>query len=824
MKKLFKNKIFYLLSFLIPIIVMLLAFFVKDVWFDGERLAFGDMQAQYSELLLYFKKIISGNESIIYSITKGLGGDMYATTMYYMLSPFNIITLFFKDGNIMQAVYLIILGKIGLCGLTMFTYLKYRKIDDIKALMFSLCFALMAFIVDSYFCVMWMDSVYMTPLIIMGIDKLIDEKKVCFYIVSLALGILFNFYMGYMICLFSIIYFVYRLCLKYKLNQKKEIKDSIIRFIVSTFLSGLVTAFVWLPSIIEILKTNREGLGTSTNIVKTIKALFIGSYTQDNILNYYQPNLYCGTIILVLIVSFLVSKKNTNLNKGLVMTIITLFVASIFVPFLSYIWHGFSYPIGYNYRFTYILCLFLIIIASQELEHIDYLGKKQKLVLVILGILIVVFTKKYFNDAWISLIFLIIYMLVLSLKINKDIRNYILCFFVLVELTVNCIMSFYPAFNATRYSNYYNDICINLPKGNNYRVSGNDYFGTDELVGCGVSSTKGFYSTLNNNISTFYGRVGFTGGANVYDENQNNTPIIYDLLGVKYIYGRYRINNYDLLKEILIKRYDHNSRKYYEDKIYMYENKNALSFGYMIDDVKKLNNLNPFQYQNELLKAISGSDVDILREVKNKATNDNLSNSKYIYLLTTDFMGQGNSLEYSINGVAYTGLQTGQIFKVENNFNSDYIEINSNYNIMAYYVDMENYENAINTLKQNSLKNVKVNKSVITGNIDLDENGTLMLSIPYEDGLYVYVDGIRVKTKQIYDMFIGVELKKGNHNIKIQYKNNNIIYGAIISILSGLVIVYFVKENNNENKKSDEESNKEKVNNEKVRKRKSSKK
>lgn len=794
MKKFIKKNIFYILSFLIPIFVMLLAFSVKGVWFNGEGLSFGDMQAQYSNLLVYFRKIVTGSESLFYSINKGLGGDMYGTFMYYMLSPFNLIILFFKESNIMQAIYFIILGKIGMCGLTMFIYLKHKNISNIRALMFSICYALMAFIVDSYFCVMWLDSVYMTPLILLGIDKLIDDKKIDFYIITLALGIIFNFYMGYMICIFSVLYYAYRLCLKYKLNEKEEIKSSIFRFIISLLLSGLVTSFVWLPSVIETLKTNREGVGTTTTLINTIKSLFIGSYNEESILNYYQPNLYCGIIILILLISFLVSKKNNNLKKGLVLTSIFLLIISIFVPFVSYVWHGFSYPIGYNFRFTYLFCLFYILISSEELENIDYLKKRQKLALTILGLCILIFFK-YFDKAWITLVFLILYMIILSLKIDKNIKDYILFVIVLIELSINCVMSFYPANNATKYSNFNKDICSSLPNDTFYRVSGLDYYGTDELIGCNKSSTKGFYSTINNNIVKFYNKVGFTGGANVYSDNQDNTPIIYSILGTKYFYSKYRINNYKLIKELKINKFDYNSKVNYEDKLYIYENEEALSLGYMIEDIKNLSNLNIYEYQNELLKTLSGTNSDILKKVKNNSENKGLSNSKYIYLYLNDYKSEGSNVDFSVNGVDYS-IGTGPIFKVENNFNSDYISLSSN--IEAYYLDNDAYIDSINKLKENEIKDIKINKNIITGSINSKKDSILMLSIPYEDGITVYVDNKKVKIDKIYDMFIGVHLKQGKHDIRIEYKNTSCKYGIIISLIALIIIIYYKKENDKE--------------------------
>ena len=178
-KDIMKSKYFnYVLAFILPILILFIVFSLKGVFFDGERLAFGDMQAQYMHMLVYFKNILLGKESIFYSISKGLGGDMYSTFAYYMISPLNLLVLLFKTKHIMQAIYLIIMIKFGLSSLTMYTYLSYKNPNKKNmAILFGLCYALMAYNVNNYFCIMWFDAIYMLPLILLGLEKLVNDKK-----------------------------------------------------------------------------------------------------------------------------------------------------------------------------------------------------------------------------------------------------------------------------------------------------------------------------------------------------------------------------------------------------------------------------------------------------------------------------------------------------------------------------------------------------------------------------------------------------------------------------------------------------------------------
>ena len=796
--KIIKNKYFYyLLSFFLPILILLIIFFIKGIFFDGERLSFGDMQAQYMDMLIYFKNILKGKESIFYSITKGLGGDMFSTVTYYMISPINLIVMFFKDANIMQAIYLIILIKFGLTSLSMFTYLNYKDPKKKKfAILFSLAYALMAYSINNYFCIMWFDAIYMVPLVLLGIDKLINSNNSKIYIFTLFYTIFTNYYMGYMVCIFSVIYFIYSLLMKYTLKDKKVLFDVIIKFITCSLLAGLMACVIYLPSIVDVMKANRSDItDNATSIQSLLTRLFIGSYNYDNLLSYYEPNLYCGFITLILVILYFFNDKHTDKEKYILGTMVLTFILSIFVPKLDLIWHGFSYPIGYNYRFTFIFTAFFISIAYQEFSS-KSIPRNQKNAILGLALLLGMYSFSY-NDniySWLSVFLVILYSIILFSK--SKFRNIILSVLVIFELSFNAYISFFEAKNKTNFDNFVNEIVPNFGDSNTYRVAGDIYYGTNELTASLKSTTKGFYSTMNNNISDFYNLVGMSGGPNYYEGNIQSPPILSSLFGVKYIYSDSPLLNYEKVNEVTTtKLIDDN---YVDDTDYIYINNNALNFGYIIRSNKNVSeNVNPFMYQNLLIKNYSGLEKDILLPLEN-GYNENLIDSKYIYMILFEDVKY-----FTINGMTYNDYPTGTIIAIENNFNTNDIEFKmyneydeETNNYICYYLDLGNFNSAINNLRLNQLENIKINKNKITGKISVGYDATMVLSIPYEKGWTVYVDGVKTSYYQLNKVFMAIDLKSGNHNIKLVYKSPTIYVGLFISLMSCIMAYIYLKPNN----------------------------
>ena len=81
----------------------------------------------------------------------------------------------------------------------------------------------------------------------------------------------------------------------------------------------------------------------------------------------------------------------------------------------------------------------------------------------------------------------------------------------------------------------------------------------------------------------------------------------------------------------------------------------------------------------------------------------------------------------------------------------------------------------------------KTKGDVIEGSIDVKEDGYFKLSIPYDKGFEVYVDGEKTPYEVVNKSFVGFKINEGNHNIKLVYVSPLFKEGLVISCV-GLVL------------------------------------
>ncbi|MCI8396604.1 MAG: YfhO family protein [Clostridia bacterium] len=173
-----------------------------------------DAFPQYSSYLSYFKEIFFEGNSIFYSLGKSIGGEMYGLFAYYLASPFNLITLFFSKDKIALAFDIILIIKTSATSLSFFYFLNKKSRIKISNLIFALAYSLSAYSITYGFNIMWLDALILLPLVITGIDRLISEDKIMLYIISLSITLITNYYMGFMVCVFALMYFMYKLIIR----------------------------------------------------------------------------------------------------------------------------------------------------------------------------------------------------------------------------------------------------------------------------------------------------------------------------------------------------------------------------------------------------------------------------------------------------------------------------------------------------------------------------------------------------------------------------------------------------------------------------------
>ncbi len=804
---------------------------------NGENYLLADMASQYNSLYNYIHDVFVGNDSIFYSFSKGLGGNMASTFGYYLASPFNILYMFVSKVDTPFMTFVILMIKFGLCGLFMNMFFNYKYGCKFTNLIFSVSYALMGFTTVYYFNNMWFDVIYMMPLVMIGINKLIRGKPI-FYTITLSLAIMFNFYMAYMLCIFCVIYFLYELFCLYKFKQIKEYGKIIIRFACFSMLAGGIAAIILIPSIINISHVMRFELDKSllnfnlTNIYKTFlgnvfSKTYIGTHNTTSVLGRNRPVIYVSLFCFALSILYFFNKKIKRKEKILSLIVILFFIASLTIPHLQLFFQAFSFPNGYISRFSYFYTFFTIYLAAKCFYNCDKIKIRYFIILIILYIFIshkvsniyLVFLDK--TDIIISVVFAIIYLILFFIytRINKKvIVSIIMIILVLGELTFNYIDTLVTVKTlkvVNSYSTFYNESCHNLNSIDNnfYRMDGNHYYSYLDSHTCG---THGFTTALSTNDGNLYRFFHKHGGSLTYTTliyDLNKLPIYDSLLGFKYVNSKDKLEDtyYNYKSKFVVTKYNSFKKKYEKKNVYIYENPYALSLGYIIDKNAKeykISNKNSFENINKFVSMISGIDDKILKPLPKRYLEDGTyefdinTNNKKIYL-TIDYDVAINWSVYEtiyINDEYVESLDSENVGTVvlDNKYENSTIKMRLDNSMIKgkdkaylYYFDEEVFNKVYNKLKNNQLKDVKVKNNKVEGNITTDTKSNLFLAIPYDKGWSAYDNGKKVKIDKSVGDFINIKLDKGNHKIKLVYYSEGLGKGICITLISIVILVIY---------------------------------
>ena len=162
----------------------------------------------------------------------------------------------------------------------------------------------------------------------------------------------------------------------------------------------------------------------------------------------------------------------------------------------------------------------------------------------------------------------------------------------------------------------------------------------------------------------------------------------------------------------------------------------------------------------------------------------------------------------TINGIK--NKLTEPEWKYYNNNNSFCFVLSSNEPIESITLNFSRGEYKLSdwrfyTVKKSELEDLKnnidefiINKSktkgdVFQGTINVkNDNSYFKLSIPYDKGFSAYVDGKKTDIETVDKAFIGFEISKGKHNIKIVYKAPLLKEAKIISLLGVLMFAFIL--------------------------------
>lgn len=420
-KKQVQNKLLnYAMAFCIPIVIMLIVFFSKNVFpFGDSTTIYDDLNNQYLSFFAYLKSHWNNIHDLFYTYSLTTGGNFFGIVTYYLMSPLNVIVLFFSVSKLPIAIIIIQLIKLGLLGCSMYLLLEYRTKNimddenetvDISSINFfnvclSVSFALMGYSISYQSNLMWTDTIIMLPIVILGLEKIVNKERPYLFICALFYAILLNYYIGFMVCIFVAIYYAYRLIItKYRdgVSLKKNLLKSLPVLIVSSFIGvGLSVITLW-PGLkaVQSVKSNPyhfklSGLFQPMDFLKQMySGTTSGSVSADG-----YPFIYTGILVLVLCVYYFLS-KNIKIQEKITTTgLIIILVLTQTMQGTYQIWHGFNQPNGFNNRNAFVFSFIFIIIASDTvLKNSLKLNLNKSFSIILLYIFVTFLAGKLYPD------------------------------------------------------------------------------------------------------------------------------------------------------------------------------------------------------------------------------------------------------------------------------------------------------------------------------------------------------------------------------------------------------------------------------------------
>lgn len=352
-----RERRYALCAFLASLFCALFVFIVAGIYPFGSRTLLGmDAWSQYFPMMMEGKDGLSQ-----WSFSGALGFNRLAQSAYYTMSPLWWIVYLFPRSAMYAVLHLVIALKFALAGLFCYLFLAKRYRPSLYAIPFSLAYAFSAYTIAFLNQFMWMDAVVLLPLVALGLERLVAERRPLLYLLSLALTLYSCFYIGYMVCLFSVLYFF---LVFFRERRTLGCRGAALAyFTVSSLLAGGLAAFVLIPTFLCLQGTIASTLGFD-GVLKTYHG-FLDILKQflpfgKISLEFQAPNLYCGTLSLLLFLASVFLPKKPFRERVLLALLAVFMYFSCTLNLLDFVWHGMHYPNQLPGRQSFIFIFFIV--------------------------------------------------------------------------------------------------------------------------------------------------------------------------------------------------------------------------------------------------------------------------------------------------------------------------------------------------------------------------------------------------------------------------------------------------------------------------------
>lgn len=714
-----KSALFFV-TFLLAFAIMSLAFALLGVFpFGDHQILVIDAYHQYYPFLSEYRDALVSGRSLIYNSDIGMGVNFYLLNLYYNNSPLNLLTALVPHAFLREYMLFATVAKIAFAAACMAVLLRYlstvyrpdagrrtdaelgsgagRKsiaeprsdvgsgsnteprsdagLDAVRGLdigsslfpvTFGLLYAFSAFFMGYYWCIMWLDGVALLPLIVLGLHKLLRNESPALYVISLAIAVIANYYIGYMICLFLILYYFYlwftgtgdgvsherrntEFLLSGTGNKPTFLRQS-VRVLGYSLLSMALSAFVLIPAIFGMrlassaAVTLPESFAWKHGLLSLFERLFTGAETTT-FENGKLPNIASGTLSIYLGFLFFRASDIRRSEKFAALVMLAIFVLGYTTNIGTLIWHGFRFPHGIPHRFSFASIFFFLLLGYRAVHSWHRLQSRDVL-LFMTAILIYLFyalgNRMMVHTAMIGMVTMLLFGVVLTWALRAKSKQK-MGLFGGVLLAMVIVESFFSALLGIAYTGVTNreDYLahetelhaalegLEMPETEGFRVEMAKPYTANDPALYGYRGASIFSSTVNAGVSAFVHELGGTGGRDHnYYHLPISAPILDSLFGVRYYIAREESWKSGALGE------SGEPRDRQDSGFKLLKNEHVLPLGFYVSPQVmdyKGDSPNPFVCQEELYSCFLGSEVRVYSErIRPTVVYENAQELEYV--------------------------------------------------------------------------------------------------------------------------------------------------------------------------------------------------
>lgn len=876
--RIFRGNSYCWLAILCTAGIMMLVYYCFNLFPFGETTILRmDLYHQYGPLFAELYDRVMNLKSFIYSWNTGLGSPFLGNYFNYLSSPAAFLILILGHKNMPEAIAGMILIKAALSAGTFTYYLKKSQgRHDFSTAAFGVLYSMCGYFIAYYWNVMWLDAMVYFPLVVYGIERIINYRKPSVYIAFLALTLWSNYYMGYMTCIFSVIYFIVYFFSNYDFgsfaqdakftydsnhNKRYAFKDRLksniflrsgFTFAFASIAAGALVAVSLIPTFL-ILRSCSATSGSMPENYRSYFAVF--DFLANHLAsvdptirssgNDVLPNVYCGMGTLILVPLYIFSKRISLKEKIFSVFTLGLFFFSFNINYFNYIWHGFHFPNDLPYRFSFMYCFLLLVMAFKAYKNLnEYTGKQLIGVgtaIIFAVVLIQKIGSKNVEDITVllSVVFVVTYCLIFYLlkdekKQRAAISVILLC----------CVIAEYACANTDRYSmnqikstytgdyDSFREIKADLDEMENgddtYRMELTYNRARMDPAWFGYNGVSTFSSMAYEKMSNMQSNLGvYSNYINSYTYYMQ-TPVYNMMNALKYIV--------DNDPKVTITE-DYVTKVKTVDKYTAYKNNYYLPIAFAVNKEVKdwyAGYTNPFTVQGEWFEFATGVE-DVYERIPLDAGNVRYFNMDEItagfdtgdmYFQKTG-AGEGEidfelALEQeqhcylfvdsdSFDSIVISRADGGSVTQ---DTDEPYIydlgiinpeeavevqiivpEDGDDYgymNFYAYYVNEDALDEGYKILKDNAMTVTSFDETKITGKINTDKSMVMFTSIPYDKGWTVKIDGKPIAEKDyiaLQDAYLCFNLPKGEHKIELEFHQRGLLIGAAVSAGTAVLLI-----------------------------------